>query len=981
MKINCKLLGNPEIFIDGKEVLFPYSKINGFIYYMLMEKNVSRSEISGLLWPDDTEKIGKKNLRNALYHGKKNLTKDFILSPNNRVLQLNEDLDIYIDAEEFLKNPEENLNLYDGEFLKGFYLKDSRDYEDWVFQWREEFLSLYYSTYYEQLKYNISMGIYENVESGIKELISIDDLDEKNYRLLMDYYLKTGRASKVIEVYSDLKEILSRELNVEPDNETKVLYNKSLEKFDTEQFQIEEKRYYGREEEIAFISNFISDFKDGNSESTLYISGEIGVGKSTLLDRVFSDISKDEKIIKIYCYQIEKDTVLRPIEFMVKKISELGNKRLGKDILEEIKEIQLMSTMNSYIGDMMEILEDKILKLFSQIEEKDIIINFEDIHWMDRESYRLLGKIILKDKNFMYFLSGRDSLNYEVEDLVSTLYRYKKIKEIKLEKYTMEESLGFLRKFLKEDRNLKELVKIYEEAEGSPFFLNEFINLINNNKSINTFTQNMENSIRARFAFLSEEERELIEIVSIFKEGFPLDFISELIDFPEEKIVKTLNRLLNRKLLEEKVEKGNIIYKFTHKKVKEYLYLKNSKSFNRFYHKKIGNLLEKSLGEMKTLEELERLLYHFSRANDKSKELEYKIDILNHNLNFSHELFPVFEVQEDYEFEYDYMQETEIEEKFSTYLKELENIENSEDENSFNLEIKLFYMRGRYLIRKGIYREALEDINFVIKRSRELNLKDYELSGYKQMIFYNIQINNPYGMSYYIDKALDLAVNLNYHKEIGMLLRMKGIHRMMVGEYKSAEESLNESISIFSVNENISKEYSTNIAAAHNYIGELKFTNFDFEGAAREIKLALSLTRGKKAYSSLSIFYINLGKIYYGKGEYRTSRRYFDLASELFNNFDSDWKRGVLESYMALIEVESGNSEKGKIHMKKAFEYKDIMKDPRNLGTVNFAAYLIKEKELEEFENLLLKDKEYYKTIALENLDRYRDRFEIEILK
>ena len=93
-KISCKLFGVPQIMKDGQSVFLPYAKINALLYYMLINKVVSRTEIAGLLWPDENEETAKKNLRNAVYQTKRSLGLDIIVSPKKSVLILNQDLEI-----------------------------------------------------------------------------------------------------------------------------------------------------------------------------------------------------------------------------------------------------------------------------------------------------------------------------------------------------------------------------------------------------------------------------------------------------------------------------------------------------------------------------------------------------------------------------------------------------------------------------------------------------------------------------------------------------------------------------------------------------------------------------------------------------------------------------------------------------------------------------------------------------------------------
>lgn len=134
--MTCKLFGVPQILKDGQPVFLPYSKINALLYYILVSKVVSREELAGLLWPDETDETARRNLRNAIYQAKKALGTNIILSPKKSLLMLNENLDLTLDIDQFLQAPQENLHLYTGEFLQGFFLKGAETYEYWIVKMR-----------------------------------------------------------------------------------------------------------------------------------------------------------------------------------------------------------------------------------------------------------------------------------------------------------------------------------------------------------------------------------------------------------------------------------------------------------------------------------------------------------------------------------------------------------------------------------------------------------------------------------------------------------------------------------------------------------------------------------------------------------------------------------------------------------------------------------------------------------------------------
>ena len=120
-KIECRLFGVPQIVKDGQPILFPYAKISALLYYLLVAKVVSRDEIAGLLWPNENDETAKRNLRNAIYQAKKTMGEDIITSPKKSILVLNEALEIDVDAERFLQQPQNTCISMWVNFCRAFF--------------------------------------------------------------------------------------------------------------------------------------------------------------------------------------------------------------------------------------------------------------------------------------------------------------------------------------------------------------------------------------------------------------------------------------------------------------------------------------------------------------------------------------------------------------------------------------------------------------------------------------------------------------------------------------------------------------------------------------------------------------------------------------------------------------------------------------------------------------------------------------------
>lgn len=1006
-KIYCQLFGIPQIIKDGEKIFFPYAKINALIYYILVNNVVSRDEIAGLLWPDENEKVAKKNLRNALYQAKKSLGPDFIISPKKSILVLNEDLDIKCDVTMFSNEPENNIPLYKGDFLQGFFLKDAEEYEHWITKTRSFYQDKFTNILYQKIEYDIENGIYADVEKNINKLTQIDEFDERNFRLLMKYFQKTGRSGKVIETYQDLSKILQVELGVEPDEKTKAIYEDSIKQINltNSKNKFQNNFFYGRYNEIALIEEMITDFYNDKSSKSLFINGEAGIGKSYLKKKVLENKEKDFFILESFSYQAEENHVLRPFGIIINKLSKIlkeenipvptfWNSTISKlfpnfdDFSSDVKLLETKDPLDTLNFDLVTQVIVESIKKISEI--KKIIIIFEDIQWMDEASVKLLTSVILHIKSeAMFIMTSRHQYNKSVDDLIVALDRYNKIEKINLERFSPEESYEFIKKAVPNLELEKETFeKIYSETEGNSFFLDEYIYLLKSNSDINIMSSKMIDTIKSRFLYLSNTEKELLDIVSFFYDKAPLEIICEITGKSELEILPSMEELERRNILTEVSNKNTISLVFTHTKLREYIYMTQSTSRKKIIHKKIGELLERKLDKRKKDPYLlSKLVYHYTNANEELKSLKYKIETLNYYLNFSHELFPILNTSELQSNNIVYISRDKIEnslDEIENVFNELRKEDKSEELNI--LEVEFFYMKGRYLIRDGDYKEGIDDIKYVIQKATELDDRDYVLDGYKQMIFYNIQTNNAEDMIVYIELALDLAVKCNYHKEIGILLRLKGLYNMMIGNYFTAEKLLTESINTFNVTEDVANRYAINIAAAYNYIGELRFALGEYSESIISFEKAIELSINKNALSSLSVFYINLGKSYFALDNMERATYYFNLAYELYGRFDSFWKRPVLDSYMALIEIKQSNYEDALKHISSAIKFSEKMKDPRASGSVYFALYEISKLQAENselssvFKDILIEKPDYYKKKALESLDKYRDLYEINII-
>jgi DNA-binding SARP family transcriptional activator len=245
-KVNLALLGGFRLQTDlGEPAPLSTKKAGALLAYLALHPGQAqaRPKLAALLWGNRTEVQARDSLRQALSLVRKALSHidSHALVAHEDAISLEPtalatDVSAFCDlaAQRDIGSLEQAAALYGGELLDGFSVP-APEFESWVTAERERFRELALDAMTRLLDHHLSTG---SVERGIHvaaRLLTVDPLQERIHRTLMELYHRQGRHSAALRQYRTCADLLTKELGIDPDATTKALRREILREWNQQQ--------------------------------------------------------------------------------------------------------------------------------------------------------------------------------------------------------------------------------------------------------------------------------------------------------------------------------------------------------------------------------------------------------------------------------------------------------------------------------------------------------------------------------------------------------------------------------------------------------------------------------------------------------------------------------------------------------------------------------------------------------------------------
>jgi len=234
-ELTIRLLGDFAVSDRyGNPVSVSGAKQRALLAYLALNagKPVPRDRLMTLLWGERFDEQARQSLRQGLTKIRKLATdgKPLLHADGDTIRFDAEAIDV--DALEFERLAGDQrptadaraAELYAGELLDNLILKDP-GFDEWVGGERARFNALACTVFERAAKHRQSEGQFTEAIDITQRLVRLDPLREASHRLLMTLFAESGQRAAALKQYASCATVLSVELGVEPDVETKRLLN------------------------------------------------------------------------------------------------------------------------------------------------------------------------------------------------------------------------------------------------------------------------------------------------------------------------------------------------------------------------------------------------------------------------------------------------------------------------------------------------------------------------------------------------------------------------------------------------------------------------------------------------------------------------------------------------------------------------------------------------------------------------------------
>lgn len=726
----------------------------------------------------------------------------------------------------------------------------------------------------------------------------------------------------------------------------------------SEKLVTSQKFFIDREQDLKKLDSILGRVDDQKQSRFVFISGQAGIGKTSLVRHFLSSLDHDKTTVLVAKGYEEQDSPLFCFVEMIKGfISEHKTITKGELFDSILNLAKLVPLLEPYVDPAQQIVKtvrgltavdryslnnnhyvfSNYLSILQKISNKKLLILFiDDVQWLDKTSFELLGYLLRRlEGRIMVIVSRRSDFVAMEKERESSLFFENLLevsphKSIAIDLEPIPESFypKFIEGYLgphKFDKNSIHL--LHKRTDGNPFFLKSIMGMLKESEAVSVdregffllpeniydeVPRNLSETLNKRLRRVYSDiptSREILSYASVIGHQFDVELLAGFLDRDKLEIYHILQDVEERYGIVRQVE-NTTTFVFDHRNTQETICAGLGQLAIDF-HKRIAKFLEDSRPENPFL-----ISFHYYGA----KEWEDALRWLQLSAKAASESYFFADAVKQYEHCFKIMQQKDI--KVSE--PELNTLElgyaRSLLGNNFtsacikNLNMLLAKtpsdgQRAEALLLLGrCYRfEGSGNAGKIAIDALEESLKIYEKeSNYDRLAEVNSYLATIYDHFGFHEKGVKCfeksQIWHNMAKDnvgIARLQRKSGI----VYESRRAIEFMKNALDTF-------EKYSMKIEKARclNNIGAESFYIGDFSQAEKNLTSSIELFR-KLDSPEVDIPLNNMGLVYQQRKDLEKALQFFEDAN---SNVSEQFNEVFIKMNLANVFLQSGNLEKAR---------------------------------------------------------------------